>query len=61
MLVGKQSVEAFCITGTSYDCGVKLDYMQANIEYSMRHIAFGGNFKYHLRALFDCNDNSANI
>lgn len=61
ILMGEQSVEAFCMTGTSHDCGDKLGYMKANVEYAMRHTGFGEAFKSHLRALLDCDDNSANI
>ena len=61
MLMDEQSVETFCMTGVSHDCGDKLGYMRANVEYAMRHTAFGEDFKSHLRSLLDCDDNSANI
>lgn len=61
MPMEQQSVEAFCMTGLSHDCGDKLGYMKANVEYTMCHTAFGEDFKSRLRALLDCDDNSANI
>ena len=61
MLMDEQSVEAFCMTGTIHDCGDKLGSMKANVAYAIRHTAFGEALKSHLRALLDCDDQSANI
>lgn len=36
MLMQSQTVEAYAMTGKSHDCGSKLGYMQANIEYALR-------------------------
>ena len=32
-----ETVEAFHMTGKSHDCGSKLGYMKANVEYGLRH------------------------
>lgn len=36
MLMEHQQVEAYYMKGKSHDCGSKLGYMQANIEYALR-------------------------
>lgn len=36
-LVKQEEVDAFVMTGYSHDCGDKLGYMKAFIEYSLRH------------------------
>ncbi|EFM90185.1 Utp--glucose-1-phosphate uridylyltransferase, partial [Actinobacillus pleuropneumoniae serovar 4 str. M62] len=45
MLIEQETVEAFHMTGRTFDCGDKLGYMQAFTEYSLRHDKFGNNFK----------------
>ncbi len=36
-LMGHQGIEAFAMTGRSHDCGSKLGYMKANVEFALRH------------------------
>ncbi len=36
-LMKLETVEAFHMTGKSHDCGSKLGYMKANVEYGLRH------------------------
>jgi UTP--glucose-1-phosphate uridylyltransferase len=45
MLMEKETVEAFHITGKSHDCGSKLGYMKANVEYGLRHPELAEDFK----------------
>ena len=40
-LLGTNSVEAYRIVGKSHDCGTKLGYMQAQIEYALRDDEIG--------------------
>lgn len=40
-LMEYEPVEAYCIVGKSHDCGNKFGYVQAFIEYAMRHPALG--------------------
>ncbi|MET1253606.1 UTP--glucose-1-phosphate uridylyltransferase GalU [Aliikangiella maris] len=40
-LMKSETVEAFHMTGKSHDCGSKIGYMKANIEYGMRHQGIG--------------------
>ncbi|MBY5990783.1 UTP--glucose-1-phosphate uridylyltransferase GalU [Ferrimonas balearica] len=51
MLMEEETVEAFHMTGRSHDCGDKLGYMKANVEYALRHPELGEVFKAHLAAL----------
>ena len=45
MLMEKQTVEAYHMKGVSHDCGNKLGYMQAFVEYGIRHNTLGADFK----------------
>ncbi|GGK77174.1 UTP--glucose-1-phosphate uridylyltransferase GalU [Amphritea balenae] len=36
-LLKEQSVEAYRMTGKTYDCGNKLGYLQANVAYGLQH------------------------
>lgn len=51
ILIEKETVEAFHITGKSYDCGSKLGYMKANVEYALRHPELGDEFRTYLTEL----------
>ncbi|OKP03240.1 UTP--glucose-1-phosphate uridylyltransferase GalU [Xenorhabdus eapokensis] len=44
MLMEKESVEAYHLQGRSHDCGNKLGYMQAFVEYGMKHKELGKPF-----------------
>ncbi|MBM7455577.1 UTP--glucose-1-phosphate uridylyltransferase [Oceanisphaera litoralis] len=55
-LMNQEQVEAYRIVGKSHDCGSKLGYMQANVEYALRHPQLGKDFADYLASL-----NSANI
>ncbi|CDL80683.1 UTP--glucose-1-phosphate uridylyltransferase GalU [Xenorhabdus szentirmaii] len=44
MLMEKESVEAYHLQGRSHDCGNKLGYMQAFVEYGMKHKELGKEF-----------------
>ncbi len=37
--------------GKTYDCGDKLGYLQANVEYALRDKKLGGDFKKYLKTL----------
>lgn len=51
MLIEQETVEAFHMTGRTFDCGDKLGYMQAFTEYSLRHDKFGNDFKEFIKKL----------
>ena len=46
-----ETVEAFHMTGKSHDCGSKLGYMKANIEYGLRHPEIAEEFKAYVKTL----------
>lgn len=46
-----ETVEAFHMTGKSHDCGSKLGYMKANVEYGLRHPELKDEFKQFLAEL----------
>nr|WP_320116442.1 UTP--glucose-1-phosphate uridylyltransferase GalU [uncultured Desulfuromonas sp.] len=50
-LLRQERVEAFCMTGKSHDCGSKLGYMQANVEYALKHATIGCEFKSFIHSL----------
>ncbi|MFC1508016.1 UTP--glucose-1-phosphate uridylyltransferase GalU [Pseudomonadota bacterium] len=51
MLMTEETVEAFHMTGKSHDCGDKQGYLQAFVEYGMRHETLGDEFKQYLSSL----------
>lgn len=51
MLIKIQDVEAFHMSGKTFDCGDKLGYMEAFVEYSLKHDKCGDQFKQYLKAL----------
>ena len=51
MLMKDETVEAFHMTGKAHDCGDKLGYLKAFVEYGMRHDTLGDNFTDYLKSL----------
>jgi len=49
MLMKEQTVEAFHMSGKSLDCGDKLGYMKACVQYGLRHGSEGENFSHWLK------------
>ncbi|WP_286717277.1 UTP--glucose-1-phosphate uridylyltransferase GalU [Thalassolituus sp. UBA2009] len=50
-LMQRDAVNAFYMTGKSHDCGGKLGYMKAFVEYSMRHEKEGKAFSEWVKSL----------
>ena len=50
-LLKKESVYALKFEGTRYDCGSKLGYLQANVEYGLKHPELGEEFSEYLSKL----------
>src|SRR5690606_1851635 len=50
-LMKQESVNAFYMTGKAHDCGGKLGYMKAFVEYSMRHNTEGEAFSEWIKSL----------
>lgn len=47
-----ETLEAYHLTGKSHDCGSKLGYMLANVEYAMQSSGMGEEFKKLAKKLF---------
>jgi len=50
-LLTEQQVLAYRYQGVRYDCGSKLGYLQATVEYALRHAEVGADFAAYLRSL----------
>ena len=50
-LLAEQQVLAYRFEGVRYDCGAKLGYLQATVEYALRHPEVGAEFAAYLNAL----------
>lgn len=49
MLIERETVEAFYMQGRSFDCGDKLGYLQAIVEYGIHHPKLGHDFQQFLK------------
>jgi UTP--glucose-1-phosphate uridylyltransferase len=50
-LMKLEQVDAYYMKGKSHDCGTKLGYMKANVEYALRHPELGEQFGEFLKTL----------
>jgi UTP--glucose-1-phosphate uridylyltransferase len=50
-LMQRESVYAFEFEGKRYDCGNKLGYLQATVEYGLKHASLGTEFAAYLKEL----------
>jgi UTP--glucose-1-phosphate uridylyltransferase len=50
-LMREEAVYAYRFEGKRYDCGSKLGYLQATVEYALGHPQLGRDFRRYLRAL----------
>jgi UTP--glucose-1-phosphate uridylyltransferase len=50
-LMREEAVYAYRFTGKRYDCGSKLGYLQATVEYALGHPELGGEFRKYLEGL----------
>jgi UTP--glucose-1-phosphate uridylyltransferase len=53
MLIEQDTVEAFNMTGKSHDCGDKLGYMTAFVEYGLRDAKLGAAFRERIISSMD--------
>ncbi len=58
-LAKKQSVDAMLMTGDSYDCGKKMGYMQAFVNYGLRNLKEGRSSEAGLRSCWLTTDTSS--
>lgn len=52
-LLSKEQVLAYAFNGTRYDCGSKIGYLKATVEYGLRHPEVSAEFKKYLAAKQD--------
>ena len=50
-LLEKEQVLAYEFSGIRYDCGDKLGYLQATVEYALRHPELAEKFRTYLQQL----------
>jgi UTP--glucose-1-phosphate uridylyltransferase len=50
-LMREEAVYAYRFSGKRYDCGSKLGYLQATVEYALGHPELGAGFRRYLRGL----------
>jgi UTP--glucose-1-phosphate uridylyltransferase len=50
-LMREEAVYAYRFEGKRYDCGSKLGYLQATVEYALGHPALGKDFRRYLKGL----------
>jgi UTP--glucose-1-phosphate uridylyltransferase len=50
-LMREEAVYAYRFSGKRYDCGNKLGYLQATVEYALGHPALGKDFRRYLKGL----------
>jgi UTP--glucose-1-phosphate uridylyltransferase len=50
-LMREEAVYAYRFGGKRYDCGSKLGYLQATVEYALGHVELGAGFRSYLRSL----------
>lgn len=52
-LLKRETVSALPFAGTRYDCGSKIGYLRATVEYALRHPELGENFKAYLEGVWE--------
>jgi UTP--glucose-1-phosphate uridylyltransferase len=50
-LLGEDAVRAYAFEGKRYDCGSKLGYLEATVEFGLKHPGLGEDFANYLAAL----------
>jgi UTP--glucose-1-phosphate uridylyltransferase len=50
-LMGDEGVYAYKFEGKRFDCGSKLGYLQANVEYALKHAELAAPFRSYLKKL----------
>ncbi|ARB45404.1 UTP--glucose-1-phosphate uridylyltransferase GalU [Alloalcanivorax xenomutans] len=50
-LMNEQSIEAYQMRGSTYDCGSKAGYLEATLQYGIRHPELGSGFRNAMRNL----------
>jgi UTP--glucose-1-phosphate uridylyltransferase len=59
-LMTEEAVYAHRFTGKRYDCGSKLGYLQATVEYALAHPALGKDFRKYLQGMSKAEQRKGN-
>jgi UTP--glucose-1-phosphate uridylyltransferase len=51
MLMQDEKVDAYAMKGRSHDCGSKIGYLKATIEFALRRDEFAGELKTFIKTL----------
>ncbi len=54
-LLKEETILAYEFEGTRYDCGSKLGYLKATMEYALKHPEVGGEFREYLLTALQCH------
>ena len=52
-LLAREPVHVLPFAGTRYDCGSKIGYLRATVEYALRHPELGENFRAYLQGVWE--------
>jgi UTP--glucose-1-phosphate uridylyltransferase len=52
-LLASEPVSVWPFAGTRYDCGSKIGYLRATVEYGLRHPELGENFRAYLEGVWE--------
>lgn len=52
-LLERETVSVLAFAGTRYDCGSKIGYLRATVEYALRHPELGENFRAYLEGVWE--------
>jgi UTP--glucose-1-phosphate uridylyltransferase len=52
-LLKREPVHVLPFEGTRYDCGSKIGYLRATVEYALRHPELGENFRAYLQSVWE--------
>jgi UTP--glucose-1-phosphate uridylyltransferase len=52
-LLDRETVSVLPFSGTRYDCGSKIGYLRATVEYALRHPELGENFRAYLEGVWE--------
>ena len=50
-LLADEAIYAYAFEGKRYDCGSKLGYLEATVEFGLKHPQLGDRFAKYLRSL----------
>lgn len=56
-LLKEETVLAYEFYGQRYDCGSKIDFLIANVDYGLKHPELGAEFRHYLQTLRENPDN----